>query len=77
MVWTSRLKDKIESKTISSFDNNVIKYNTWCSYKCTQIIKEERDVYNEYIRSLFRAYLTCNDNEFVDSVKDVKRENKN
>ena len=28
MVWTSRLKDKIESKTISSFDNNVIKYNT-------------------------------------------------
>ena len=73
MVGTSKIKDKIESKTISSFDNNVIKYNTWFSYKCTQIIKKERDGYNEYLRSLFRAYLTCNDNEFVDSVKDVKR----
>ena len=64
MVGASRLKDQIESRTISSFDNNVIKYNTWFSETRAQIIKEDGDGYNEYLRSLFRVYLTRNDNEF-------------
>ena len=64
MVGASRLKDQIESRTISSFDSNVIKYNTWFSETRAQIIKEDGDGYNEYLRLLFRIYLTRNDNEF-------------
>ena len=60
-------------KTISIFDKDVIKDNTLFSDTCVQITKEEEDRYNEYLRSLFRSYLTCNDNEFVDSVKNEKQ----
>ena len=37
------------------------------------IIKEEADGYNEYIRSMFHAYLFCDDKEFVDTIKDECR----
>ena len=37
------------------------------------IIKEEGDGYNEYLRSMFRAYLSCDDNEFADTIKDERR----
>ena len=73
MVGASRLKYQIESKTISSFDKDVIKYKILFLDTRAQIIKEEEVGYNEYLRSLFRSYLTCNDNEFIGSVKDEKQ----
>ena len=39
-VKASRVKDQTESKIISSFDNDVIKYSMWFSDKRAQIIKE-------------------------------------
>ena len=37
------------------------------------IIKEEGEGYNEYLRSMFRGYLSCSDPEFADAIKDERR----
>ena len=73
-VGASRLKDEIESNTPAMFNNDIIKYNTWFEDTREAIIKEEGKGYNEYLRSLFRAYLTCDQEEFLDAIKDEKRE---
>ena len=72
-VGASKLKDEIESHTPAMFDNDIIKYNTWFEDTRTAIIKEEGKGYNEYLRSLFRAYLTCAPGDFLDAIKDEKR----
>ena len=73
-VGASILKDELESKTASDFGHNIIKYNTWFDDTREAIIKEDgKDSYNEYLRSMFRAYLLCGDKEFNEAIKDEKR----
>ena len=72
-VGASKLKDEIEAKRPIEFDNDIVKYNTWFEDTRDKIIKEEGDGYNEYLRSMFRAYLSCSDTEFVDAIKDERR----
>ena len=73
-VGASKLKEELENVKLSKFDGNVVKYNTWFEDIKKEIIREEgAGKYNEYLRCLFRAYLTCSDKEFVDAVKDEKR----
>jgi len=72
-VGTSKFKDEIESIKASAFDNNIIRYNTWFEDTRERIIKEEGDGYNEYLCSMFRAYLECRNKEFVDAIKDERR----
>ena len=38
-----------------------------------RILKEECERYNQYLRSMFRAYLECDNTEFVDAIKDERR----
>jgi len=69
------LKDDIESTTPAKFDNDIIRYNTWFEDTREAIIEEEEGLgYNEYLRSLFRAYLTCNEDEFLDAIKDEHKD---
>ena len=72
-VGASKLKDELENKTLSDFGNNVIKYNSWFVDTRDQIIREEGDGYNEYTRSLFRAYKTSPNEEFRDAIASEKR----
>ena len=64
----SKLKDKLETKIITDFNNDVITKITWFANPHDQIIKEEGNGYDEYIRSLFCPYIQCNNEEFVDAV---------
>lgn len=73
-VGASKLKDLIESAKLSDFGNDVVKFNTWFDDTKKSIIKEEGEGrYNEYLRSLFKTYLGCTNQEFVESIKDEKR----
>ena len=70
----SILKDEIKLKITMDFSNNIIKYNIWLDDTRDLIIKEDgRDRYNEYIFSIFRAYLSCNIEEFITTIKDKKK----
>ena len=73
-VGASKLKDDIESTTPASFDNDIIRYNTWFEDTRKAIIKEEGVGYNDYLRSLFRAYLTCPEEEFLEAIKNERRD---
>ena len=60
-VGASILKDELESKTAADFGHDIVKYNTWFDDTRKYIIKEDgKDSYNEYLRSMFCAYLLCN-----------------
>ena len=72
-VGASKLKDDIENVKLEKFDQDVIKYNTWFVDTRIAIIKEEGTGYNEYLRSLFRAYLTCVNEEFLEAIKEERR----
>ena len=72
-VSASKLKDEIETRTLAEFDHAVIKYITWFSDTCENIVRKEGDGYNEYLRSLFRAYRTSNNTEFNDSIGEERR----
>ena len=73
-VGASRLKDEIENKTLADFGHNVIRYNTWFEDTRKEIVKEEGDGYNEYLRSLFKGYLTSNSTEFKETISAEKRD---
>ena len=72
-VGASNLKAEIERATLADHKNNVVAFNTWFDDTRTKIIKEEGEGYNEYLRQLFRAYLTCDDSEFNESVRHERR----
>ena len=72
-VGASKLKDEIEGTKLDQFNQNVIKYNTWFVDTRQDIIKEEGKGYNEYLRSMFRAYLSSNNKEFVETIKEERR----
>ena len=65
--------EEIESINTSAFDNKKFQWNTWFKDTGDKIIKEEGDVYNEYLCSMFRAYFSCDDAKFVDTIKDERR----
>jgi len=73
-VGASKLSEELETKKVATFDHDVIRYNTWFEDIRSKIIRDEGAVkYNEYIRNSFRAYVTYNNAEFVDAVKDERR----
>ena len=73
-VGASKFKEELETKKLLEFDNDVVKFNTWFMDVRTMIIRDEGpDKYNEYLRNVFRSYLTCTDKEFIEVVKGEKR----
>ena len=73
-VGASKFKEELETKTIADFDNDVVKYNSWFEDVRTMIIRDEGpDKYNKYLRNVFRSYLECRVEEFVETVKGEKR----
>ena len=69
----SKLKDEIELTKASSFDNDIVNYNTSFEDTREMIIKKRGDGYNKYFRSMFCTYLCCDDQEFLDTIKDKRR----
>ena len=72
-VGASRLKDDIETKTLDDFDHDVVKFNTWFCDTRDLIIRDEGNKYDEYLRSLFRAYQVSDQPEFCDTIAAQKR----
>ena len=72
-VGASKMKDEMETKKLSDFGDDVIKFNTWFEDTRERITKEEGDGYNEYLRSLFRSYLTSSNKEFVEAINAERR----
>ena len=73
-VGASKLKADIEKCVLSTHENNVTKFNSWFEDTRLEIIAEEGEGYNEYLRQLFRAYLTSNLPEFIEAVKEEQRQ---
>ena len=69
----SKLKEEIESKTSTSFRNNVAKHNTWFGDTRRAIIAKEGEGYNEYTRMLFKAYKTSTNAELKEAVKEKEQ----
>ena len=63
----------METKNVSAFNNGIIKHNTWLEDTREIIIKEEGDSYNKYLCSMFRGYLSRDDKEIIDAIKDEGR----
>ena len=73
-IGASNLKDSIESKKLSDFENhNVKKYSIWFKDKRAEIISLEGNLYNKYVGCLFKALLTSTNQEFLDTMKTKKR----
>ena len=73
-VGASRLNDEIETKTLDDFNHDVVKFNTWFCDTRDVIIRDEGDRYDEYLRSLFRAYSVSELPEFRDTIAAQKRQ---
>ena len=68
-------KEAIESAKLSDFGYDVKAFNTWFTDQRKAIIKEEGEgMYNEYTRSIFKTYLTSENEDFNDSIKAEKRD---
>ena len=73
-VGASKLKDKIETKTLADFNYSVTNFNTWFEDTREEIVKEEGTGYNKYIFSLFCAYLSGRNQEFTDVINSERRD---
>ena len=62
------MKDDIETKKLVDFDHDVTKYSTWLCDKRGSILKEEGEGFSKYLRSLFRAYQSSNNEKKLDAV---------
>ena len=70
----SDFKDQIETAKLSDFGHNIKKFNVWFSDVRSEIIKLEGDgKYNEYVRSIFKTYMSSDNEEFLDAIKAEKR----
>ena len=68
------MKDDIETATLETFKYDIKTFNKWFKDKSSAIIREEgKDKYNEYVRIIFKTYLTVKNQEFLDTLKDNKR----
>ena len=74
-VGLNNLKDELESKKLTDFEGESVKvYNKWFSGKRDEIRKAEGgSSYNEYIRNIFKAYLSASNADFKMSINDEKR----
>ena len=73
-VSVANLKDEIETAKLSSFEHDIKKFNTWFSDKQNLIVKEVgENGYTEYLRCLFKTYLTAIDPKFVEAVTQERR----
>eukprot|EP00957_Ditylum_brightwellii_P187729 14294720-Ditylum_brightwellii.AAC.1 len=58
---------------MDDFGQDMEKFNMWPMNQCNIIIKEVgKEGYTEYLCSLFQAYKTAKDKEFVKAIKDKK-----
>ena len=60
--------------SLGYFQGSVTAYNTWFEDTRDTIIKEEGTCYNEYLRSLFCAYLSSGNDEFTDAIASERRD---
>ena len=72
-VGAANLKSDIETKTLANFEHNVLKYNLWFTDTRVAITAEEGEGYNEYLRHLFKAYLSSVNPDFLEAVKEKHR----
>ena len=73
-VGAYALKEDIESKTLQHFGMDVKAFNIWLIDTKKEIARqEEPEKYNEYIWYAFKTYLTFTNQDFNESIKDVKR----
>ena len=74
-VGLNNIKDELETKKLTDFPSEDVKaYNKWFSGKRDEIRKAEGgSEYNEYIRTLFKGYLSGTDEEFKSAINDEKR----
>ena len=73
-VGASKLKETLEKCDLNSHEQNILKFNSWFEDTRLEIIAEEGEGYNEYLRQLFRAYLTSNSPEFIATIKSEQRD---
>jgi len=57
-VGASKLKEDIKSKTLTSFGNDVTKYNTWFKDTIRVDITAEEEVYEENSHMVYKAFKT-------------------
>ena len=74
MVGASKLKEALEKCDLATHGQSVIKFNSWFEDTRLEIIAEEGEGYNEYLRILFRAYLTSNLPDFLETIKNEQRD---
>ena len=74
-VGLNNLKDELETKKLVDFPNECVKaYNKWFTNKRDEIRKAEGgSEYNEYIRNLFKGYLSSTNEDFKSGINDEKR----
>lgn len=73
-IKSANLKDELETKNLNVFKQDINEYHTWLLDIKTQIKRDEgKGNYNEYLRSMYKTYATCNNKEFRKSIKDEYR----
>jgi len=72
-VGASKLKEDIKKKELQDFGDNVTILNTWFGDTRRAIIGKEGEGYNEYLRMLFRVYLSSNNATFKIAVEEEHR----
>jgi len=73
-IGSANMKDEVESKNLSKFGQNIGQYHTWLLDAKARIERDEgKGKYNEYLRSMFKTYETCNNKEFREAIKDERR----
>ena len=73
-VRASKLKERLEKAKLEDFDHDVIRYNSWFDDMRGEITKEEGEGYSEYLRTMFRTYLTSNNQSFLESINAEERD---
>ena len=73
-VGDCALKEQIELANLEKFGYDIKPYNIWLSDTRKEIIRQEgTGRYNEYIRYMFKTYLSSKNSEFNETIKAIKR----
>ena len=65
---------KVGAFSLEKFGYDIKAYNIWLSHTRKEIIRQEGTVkYNEYIRYMFKTYLSSKNSEFNETMKAIKR----
>ena len=72
-VSSSNHKDELGEVYLKIFRYNIKKFNLWFEGKRRDIIRDEGgDIYKEYVRHLFKAYLTAENKEFLETMRNMR-----